>query len=112
MTEEIIDKKNRCDLGPSWRNYLPEVEQWADKIATEAKRVTTGQITVSIYSYRYHHNEYLAADFSGSTGCLPLTFCTGFTHDFGDADVDVPDMTEAIAMVGVVVKKLNALVTL
>ncbi|WP_426102951.1 hypothetical protein [Pseudomonas sp. PSPC3-3] len=112
MSKESSVKKDKCDLGPSSQYYLPEVEQWADKIANEARRVITGQITISIYAYRYSRVEYLAADFSGATGCLSLTFCAGFPHDYGDADVSVPDMPEAIAMIGVVAKNLNALVTL
>ncbi|MCS3472997.1 hypothetical protein M2401_006765 [Pseudomonas sp. JUb42] len=101
-----------CQIGSSGnRTISPEIEAWSEALAGHAKNQTRGQIGALVWSYRQGNTEYLSVDLISDQGGFSLTFITGSPHDFGVDDVEVPDMTEAIAMAMLLLKKINAMVT-
>ncbi|MBX8588579.1 hypothetical protein K5D56_04225 [Pseudomonas cichorii] len=100
-----------CKIGPSTRTIPPEINAWSDAVANKVRTSTTGNITALIWPYRYSESEHLSVDINGDTGTWSITFITGFRHDFGTDDVQVPDMTEALAMTAILLGKIRAEVT-
>jgi|GEM_PF-3821182 len=100
-----------CEIGPCKRTLSPEIEVWADTLAGHARQQAGERIDALVWPYRHGVVEHLSVDLRGNDGALSLTFITGLTHNFGVDDVDVPDMTEALAMAMFLLKKINARVT-
>jgi hypothetical protein len=100
-----------CQIGSGKRTISPEIEAWSEALAGHAKNQTCGQIAALVWPYRQGNTEYLSVDLCGDQGGFSLTFITGSAHDFGINDVEVPDMTEALAMTMLLLKKINARVT-
>jgi hypothetical protein len=127
MRNEVVQVKSNkvppktCDLPASGFTFtLPGVHQWA-KEAVQAIRskLDTGEISVRVWAYREQGHEWLACDFinkdkdreSPENG-LSITFLIGYPHNFGAEDLNVPDMSEALHMIGLVVTSLGAKVEL
>jgi hypothetical protein len=100
-----------CQIGSGKRTISPEIEAWSETLAGHAKNQTHGQIAALVWPYRQGNTEYLSVDLSSDQGGFSLTFITGSPHDFGIDDVEVPDMTEALAMAMLLLKKIDARVT-
>lgn len=100
-----------CKIGPCRRTISPEIEVWAEALARQVKQQVGEHVEALVWPYRYGNVEYLSVDLSGGVGAMSLTFITGCVHDFGVDDVLVPDMTEALAMAMLLLKKVDARVT-
>jgi hypothetical protein len=100
-----------CQISSGKRTISAEIEAWSETLAGHAKKLSRGQITALVWPYRQGNTEYLSVDLSSDRGGFSLTFITGSPHDFGIDDVEVPDMTEALAMAMLLLKKIDALVT-
>lgn len=100
-----------CQIGSGKRTISPEIEAWSEALAGHAKNQTRGQVAALVWPYRQGNTECLSVDLRSDQGGLSLTFITGSPHDFGIDDVEVPDMTEALAMAMLVLIKINARVT-
>jgi hypothetical protein len=80
-------------------------------MARLAKQKNGEHIEALVWPYRHQKVEHLSVDLRGAQGATSLTFITGFAHDFGVDDVLVPDMTEALTMAMLLLKKIDARVT-
>lgn len=117
----MTDQKKVCDIGPSWCTLLHDAERWSREMADFAKTQMKGPIIASVWAYRIDEIEMLAVDMKGSFGKdLSITFGTGNTqetqYDFDNlaenSCFETPDMTEALTLTSLLLKKLNATVTM
>lgn len=102
---------NQCRLPASgFTETLNEVYEWAKNTVIKAKAaMPDGGITVVVWAYREQNSEWLSVDFYDEKDrdyCM--TFLIGEPHTFEMSEPYVPDMTEALHMVGIVIEALGA----
>lgn len=103
-----------CRLPASgFTDTLNGVYDWATKVVAKVRSdLGVGPVRVSVWAYREQERQWLAADFHaddfGLARSYPMTFVVGETHDFDLEEPNVPDMTEALHMVGILCEALGA----
>lgn len=108
-----IEDAERCRLSASgFTETLSPVYDWAKSIVRDLQAKTNGQkITARLWAYRQPFSEWLALDFFDGIEAN-ITFLIGEPHNYyadldGGGTVNVPDMTEALHMVGIICDAIN-----
>lgn len=109
-----IEDAQRCRLPASGiTETLDSVYDWAKILVSRLRPNVDGQkVSASLWAYREQSSEWLALDFSGGRVDERITFLIGEPHnfyaDFDGGTVNVPDMTEALYMAGILCDALDA----
>lgn len=105
-----MTRQSSCRLSASgFTHTLDGVYDWAKVVVAAAKKKLNGPITLTLWAYRHGGHEYLAADFyTKANESYCLSFVVHHPHDFDLEQPGVPDMTEALHMVGIVAEALEA----
>lgn len=104
----------QCRLPASgFTHTLSEVHQWAGSVAGDIRNELSGPLQARMWAYRHGDSRYLVCDFyDGRDNVYPLTLLATGQHDFhvgpSGTDASVPDMTEAIHMLGILARALDA----
>ncbi|TBW57388.1 hypothetical protein EZI54_06945 [Marinobacter halodurans] len=99
-------------------NTNVEHHQWAARVVAEARSVFgEAPIDAHIWAYREQGCDYLSCDLSSSGTWLPVTICADGDTYFPDisggaAEADACDMPDALHIAGLIVRSLDARVTL
>ncbi|MBN3744817.1 hypothetical protein G3N96_05120 [Burkholderia sp. Se-20373] len=108
-----------CRLPASGLTDTPaSVLVWADKVVLAAKRKLNGfEPRIRVWAYRHNGADYLAADISDeheSSAGHPITFVIGddLEPSLNLEEPSVPDMADALHLVGIVAAGLKAGVTI
>ncbi|NCG54486.1 hypothetical protein [Serratia fonticola] len=88
------------------------IREWVVKQSARLRICLTGDITLVIWPYRRNGREYLVCDGFDACQTVTLTFVTGGAPDFDGTQPVVPDMTEALHMIGMLATALDARVKL
>jgi len=108
------DKGERSYLPPSGGIETPvRVEQWVKDAAARLTAGDAAPFTARVWPYRYGSHSMISCDIDGAnrTG-ESLTFKLGASHDFHDFEPTVPDAAEALHMIGLLTKRVGAVVVL
>lgn len=109
-----IEDALRCRLPASGvTETLNSVYDWAVIMVSRFRPKVDGQkVTADLWAYREQGSEWLALDFDGALIDERITFLIGEPHnfyaDFDGGTVNVPDMTEALYMAGIICDALDA----
>ncbi|MBU3640982.1 hypothetical protein [Polynucleobacter sp. Fuers-14] len=108
-----IEDAERCRLPASgFTETLSPVYDWAKTVVRDLQAKTNGQkIAARLWAYREQYSEWLALDFFDGIEAN-ITFLIGEPHNYyadldGGGTVNVPDMTEALHMVGIICHAIN-----
>lgn len=107
-----------CDLPPSgFTRTITEVHEWASAVAIAARQHLSGAISVHLWAYRHGQHQTLSCDLFDSSGGV---YCVGL-HAVGqydltaahpqDAEALVPDLVDAMHIAGIIIRALDAEVT-
>ncbi|BCS45788.1 MULTISPECIES: hypothetical protein [Pseudomonas syringae group genomosp. 2] len=114
-----MDSRVVSDIGPSWTKLQPEVQLWASRMADLARSKMDGSISAILRPYRHLSGEYLSVEMVGQkSGSMSVTIAVGAVRtNFGFDDLertcfDFSDMTEALTMVGLLLRDTDAHVSL
>ncbi|AHG22706.1 hypothetical protein Z042_07590 [Chania multitudinisentens RB-25] len=95
------------------RHFTPlPVSHWVTEQGARLRAILTGDITLIVWPYRRAGLEYLMCDGFDACQTVTLTLRTGGAHDFNGRSPVVPDMTEALHMIGLLATVLDARVKL
>lgn len=95
------------------RHFTPLlVSHWVTNQSMRLRLILTGDITFIVWPYRRFGREYLICEGFDACRTVTLTFVTGGPHDFDGARPVVPDMTEALHILGMLATALDARVKL
>jgi hypothetical protein len=100
-----------CDLPASgFTRTTNDVYDWAKAVVTKVKeKLPEGQINAAVWAYREQGYEWLAVCFHrDDDDTYDLGFTIGEDHSFHLVEPGVPDMTEALHMVGILCEALAA----
>ncbi|MGU7843952.1 hypothetical protein ACV22V_31380 [Burkholderia sp. AW33-5] len=102
-----------CRLPASGFTETPEsVLVWADQVVSIARSNLTGvEPLVGLWAYRHGGFECLAADISDENDTSmghSLTFLVGGDMDLDIHEPSVPDMADALHLIGIVIEALQA----
>ncbi|HHV7521268.1 TPA: hypothetical protein ACUNF5_002751 [Burkholderia orbicola] len=102
-----------CRLPASGFTETPNaVFEWADQVVSAARQTLCGsKPRIRLWAYRHQGCEYLAADIwdeHEASRFHPITFVIGDDSCFDMHEPVVPDMSDALHMVGIVAEGLSA----
>lgn len=90
---------------------IAAVDSWIEIAATRVLESAKAPFVAKVWAYREGTASLIACDLEGADRrCKGFTFIVGSAHDFCENDPQVPDAAEAIHMIGLLVKRLNATV--
>lgn len=107
----MAKKLETCRLpAGGFTETLTGVYDWAKAVVAKAKEcLGEAPVKVLVWAYRHQSWELLAVDFHTDDGRdYSMTFMIGDRHDFELSEPSVPDMTEALHMVGILCEALGA----
>ena len=107
-----------CDLPPSgFTRTITAAHEWAGTVAKAARQHLSGAINVHLWAYRHGQHQTLSCDLFDSSGGV---YCVGL-HAAGqyalhaanpqDAEALVPDLVDATHIAGIIIRALEAEVT-
>lgn len=91
----------------------PAVDAWVARAAGQVLASDKAPFRAKVWSYRHGGASLIACDIDGANRSGDsFTFNLGGVHDFQGNDPVVPDVAEALHMIGLLVKRLDATVQL
>jgi hypothetical protein len=110
MQTQFIDT---CELDAGGHPYtLPEVEQWVAKTAARLIAECHAPFKARIWPYRQGAVTCISCDIDGRTAGESFTFQAVGRHDFDHDSPYVPDVAEALHMIGLLTRRIGALIQL
>lgn len=113
-----MNEKLMCNLPASgFTETTKEVHDWACAVVSAARQRLSGPISAYVWAYRHGYTNILSCDLSDASDVwFPITLSEAGKHSFHvstqDVDTLVPDLVEAIHMVGIIVRALDATVSM
>jgi hypothetical protein len=102
-----------CELDAGGHPYtLPEVEDWVSKTAARLIAECHAPFKAKVWLYRHGQHTLISCDIDGRTAGESLTLQAVGHHDFDIEAPCVPDVAEGMHMVGLLTRRIGALVQL
>jgi hypothetical protein len=113
----MIDR-SKCHLPASGFTFtIKEAHDWARMVTGAASRRLSGPVSEHIWAYRHDDTQILSCNLSDATdACFPISLSETGTHYFHvseqEAEATVCDMVEATHLAGIIVRAVNASISL